>query len=64
VQEVSLLNSAQTESEAHSASYPMCSGALSQAIKRQGREADHSLSSSAEVKKSGAITPLPHVFMT
>jgi hypothetical protein len=32
-------------------------------VKRQGREADHSLPSSAEVKKVGAIPPLPHVLM-
>jgi hypothetical protein len=30
-------------------------------VKRQGREGDHSPLSSAEVKNSGAIPPLPHV---
>jgi hypothetical protein len=30
-------------------------------IKRQGREAYHSPSSVAEVKKSGIIPPLPHM---
>jgi hypothetical protein len=36
-------------------------GAPSLGVKRAGREADHSLPSSAEVKKmSGAIPPLPN----
>jgi hypothetical protein len=35
-------------------------GALSPGVKRQGREADHSLPSSAEVKNGGAISPLLH----
>jgi hypothetical protein len=30
-------------------------------VKRPGREADHSLPSSGEIKNSGAIPPLPHV---
>jgi hypothetical protein len=34
-------------------------GAFSPGVKRQGREADHSPPSSAEVKKDGAIPPLP-----
>jgi hypothetical protein len=34
---------------------------LSLGIKRQGREADHSPPSSAEVKKGGATLPLPHM---
>jgi hypothetical protein len=38
-------------------------GALSPGVKRQGREADHSPPSSAEVKKDGAIPPPPYVFM-
>jgi hypothetical protein len=28
---------------------------------RLGREADHSLPTSAEVKKDGAVPPLPHM---
>jgi hypothetical protein len=32
-------------------------------VKRQGREADHFPPSSAEVKNTGAIPSLPHVFM-
>jgi hypothetical protein len=32
-------------------------------IKRQERETDHSLFSSAKVRKGGVILPLPHVFM-
>jgi hypothetical protein len=35
-------------------------GALSRLVKRQGREADYSPPSSAEVKNVGAIPPLPH----
>jgi hypothetical protein len=35
-------------------------GTLSLGVKRPKREADHSPSSSAEVKIRGAITPLPH----
>jgi hypothetical protein len=35
------------------------SGAISPEVKRQERVADHSPPSSAEVKKSGAIPPLP-----
>jgi hypothetical protein len=56
----SLLHSVQTESEAHSASYPMGTGGSSPGTKRQGREAGHSPSSS-EVKNGGAIPPLPHM---
>jgi hypothetical protein len=37
-------------------------GALSPAVKRQVREADHSPPSNAEVKNGGAISPLPHMF--
>jgi hypothetical protein len=36
-------------------------GALSQGLKRQGCEADLSHWSSAELKKGGAIPPLPHM---
>jgi hypothetical protein len=35
--------------------------ALSLGLKRQGREADHTRVSSAEVKNGGAIHPLPHL---
>jgi hypothetical protein len=35
--------------------------ALSRGVKGQRREADHSPSSRAKVKKSGAIPPLPHM---
>jgi hypothetical protein len=35
-------------------------GALSQEVKRQEREADHSPPSSADVKNDGAISALPH----
>jgi hypothetical protein len=36
-------------------------GAISPRVKRLRREADHSPPSSAEVKKGGAIPPLPHM---
>jgi hypothetical protein len=36
-------------------------GALPPGVKRQGREADHSPPSSTEVKKYGAIPPLPRM---
>jgi hypothetical protein len=35
--------------------------ALSPEIKQQWRDIEHSTPSSAEVKKDGAITPLPHI---
>jgi hypothetical protein len=35
--------------------------AISPEVKRQGREADHSPLSSVEIKKGGAIPPLPHI---
>jgi hypothetical protein len=39
-------------------------GTLSPGLKRQGREADHSLASSAEIKNGGAIPPLlSYVFL-
>jgi hypothetical protein len=46
--------------QTHSASYSVGTGAYFPGVKRPGREADHSLPSTAEVKKGGAITPLPH----
>jgi hypothetical protein len=36
--------------------------ALSPGVKRLKREADHSFSSSTEVKNGGAIPPLPHIY--
>jgi hypothetical protein len=60
VREFSLLHSVQTDSKDHPASYAMGFGGSFPGLKRQGREADHS-PSSAEVKKSGAILPLPHI---
>jgi hypothetical protein len=47
----SLLHCVQTGSGAHPASYPMDTGALSLGVKWPGREAYHSLQSSAEVKE-------------
>jgi hypothetical protein len=49
-------------SGAHLATFPIGTGDLPPEVKRQGREADHSPPSSAEVKNGGAIPPLPHMF--
>jgi hypothetical protein len=38
-------------------------GAISPGVKREGREVDHSSSSTAEVKKGGAIPPRSFIFM-
>jgi hypothetical protein len=59
--EISLLHIVQTDSEANPASYAM---ALSPGVKQQRREADHSLSTSAKVKKTGIyISTPPYIFM-
>jgi hypothetical protein len=50
----------QTGSEAHPASYPVGTGAISPGVKRQGRESDHSLPANAEVKNCGNIPQLSH----
>jgi hypothetical protein len=64
VKDFSLLRSAQTDFGAHPASYSRGTVEdLSPGVKRQEREANHSLPSSAEFKKRGAIPPLPHVSM-
>jgi hypothetical protein len=47
----SLHHRVQNGSRAHSASYPVGTGALFLGVKRQGREADYSPPSSAEVKE-------------
>jgi hypothetical protein len=60
-QDFSLLHSVQTDSGAHQVSYPMGTGGSFPGVKWQGREADHSPPSSAEVKKGGAIPPLTHM---
>jgi hypothetical protein len=39
----------------------MVPGAISPAVKRPEREADHSSPFNAEVKNGGAIAPLPHI---
>jgi hypothetical protein len=52
----------QTGSEAYPASDPRGTAeAVSPGVKRQGREADHSPPSNAEVKNGGAIPPLSHI---
>jgi hypothetical protein len=56
------LHSVQTDSGAHAASIPVGYMELfPRGVKRQGREADHSPPSSAEVKNGGAIPPLPYM---
>jgi hypothetical protein len=63
-QEFSLLHVVQTGSGAHPASYPMGTGGSFPGVKRQGREADHSPSTSAEVKEMWIYTSTPlYVFM-
>jgi hypothetical protein len=47
----SLRHRVQNGSGAHPASYPMGTRALSLGVRRPGREADHSLPSSADVKE-------------
>jgi hypothetical protein len=71
VQDFSLLHSVQTGSGTHPASYPVTSGFTPPpppdgesfpGVRRPWREADRSPPSSAEVKKGGAIPPLPHMY--
>jgi hypothetical protein len=50
-QEFSLLHVVQNGYGAHSASYPMGTGALSTGVNRTGSETDHLPPASAEVKK-------------
>jgi hypothetical protein len=57
----SLLHSVQTDSGAHPASYAIGTWGYFLGGKRQGREADHSSPSTAEVKKGGAIPPFPYM---
>jgi hypothetical protein len=57
------LHKDQAGSGAHPASYTMGTEAVPPGVKRQGREADHSPPSSAQVKNGGAIPPLPLAFM-
>jgi hypothetical protein len=57
----SLHHHVQTGSGAHSASYPMGTRALSLGIQRPGREADHTPTSSAEVKNAWSYTSTPPI---
>jgi hypothetical protein len=58
------LHCVQTGSGAHPASYPMGTGGSFPGVKRQGREADHSPPTSAEVKKMWIYTYTPpYAFM-
>jgi hypothetical protein len=49
----------QNSSGDHPASYPMGTGELSPGVQRPGREADHSLPSSAKVKNAWSYTSTP-----
>jgi hypothetical protein len=55
------LHSIHIGSGAYPGSYPMGTEGSLPRVKRPGREADHSLPSSAEVKNGGATPPLPHM---
>jgi hypothetical protein len=55
-----LLHSVRIGSGAHTASYPMGTGYLFSGVKQSTHGADHWPPSSAEIKKHGAIPPLPH----
>jgi hypothetical protein len=59
----SLLHSVQTGYEPKKPPIQWVAGPLSRGVKRPWREADHSPPSSIKVKNSGAIPPLPYVFM-
>jgi hypothetical protein len=59
----SVLHSVQSSSQGDPAFYLMGRGPLPRGVKRLGREADHSLASSAEVRNGGAVPPTLHVFM-
>jgi hypothetical protein len=59
-QELSLLHMAQTSSGAYPASHAMGIGGSFPGVKRQGREADHSLSTSADVRKTWIYTTTTH----
>jgi hypothetical protein len=58
----SLIYSLQTDSGPTSPPVEWAPGTLSPGVKRQGREADHSHSSSAELENDRAILPLPPTF--
>jgi hypothetical protein len=54
----------QTGSGVHPTSYPMDTGVLSPGVKRQGREADHSPPTTAEVKNTWIYaSSRPYAFM-
>jgi hypothetical protein len=59
----SLGHSFQTGSGAHPASYPTDTGRSFPGVKRPGREADHSLPSSAEVKNAWSYTSTPPIHL-
>jgi hypothetical protein len=60
-QKCSLLHSVQTDSRVHPASYTMATGTSVSGVKRKGSKANHEHQTSAEIKKGGAISPLPRM---
>lgn len=54
-----LLQSAQTDRGAHPVSYTMVPEALYLGVKSSGREADHSSTTSAQVRNKCRYTPTP-----
>jgi hypothetical protein len=60
VKKFSLLHIVQTGSRVHPTSYKMGTGDSFPGVKRKGREADHLLPTSAEVKKMWIYTSTPH----
>jgi hypothetical protein len=57
-----LLHSAQIDTGAHPAPYPMGTEGPFPGVERSGCEGDHLSPSTVEVKNGGAILPLPHTF--
>jgi hypothetical protein len=62
VKKFSLLHIVQTGSGVQPASYKMGTGSSFPGVKRQGREADHSSPTNAEVKKMWIYTSTPTYF--
>jgi hypothetical protein len=61
---MTFLHIVQTCTEVHITSYPMGTEGSFSGVKRQGREADHSPPTSAEVKKTWIYTSTPaHAFI-
>jgi hypothetical protein len=59
VRDIYLFHNFQSRSVAHKPSYTMSTGGCLPGVKRPRHGADNSPQSSAEVKKIGAVAPLP-----